>query len=121
MNEFLTDQMREFAQRDTEGMQEDEQAFRETFQLLADTTKSDSFRRFDANKDKFMGGFLLSAFETVAIGLGFNNGRPASDQPTIDERIKGIWTDQRFTRYFWWRGKRFIKDSEINSFRPGTL
>lgn len=44
--------------------------FTRTFKLLAETLGEDAFKRFDGTR--FLGGFSVSAFETVALGIGEN-------------------------------------------------
>ena len=75
IGDFLTDSIVEIAESDgfsdikrTEGA-----AFRGTFAKLAEALGDRSFRRYDTNKQRHMGGFSISAFEPIALGLGFNN------------------------------------------------
>jgi Protein of unknown function DUF262 len=63
MGEFLTDKMIEFANRQKYNYKLEERAFRTTFQILEEQATSDSFRRYDPLKSRFLGGFSVSAFE----------------------------------------------------------
>jgi hypothetical protein len=69
LNMFLTNRMLEFSNRDASAWRNDAEAFRTVFSTLSNITKSDSFRRFDPLRDRFIGGFLISAFEVIALGL----------------------------------------------------
>lgn len=83
-------------QRSTE-----ELAFTETFRLLDDALEDDSFTRYDKSKKRFLGGFLISAYEAIALGVGFNiikNGQ----QKTISDlkgKVQGIWSNSDFTKH----------------------
>lgn len=75
--------------------------FNETFSLLL-VTERDSFRRYDPIKEKFSGGFLVSAFEIVALGLGYNieQGNTIAPQ-NLTDIIKKIWTTATTTGLKW--------------------
>ncbi|WP_270593682.1 MULTISPECIES: DUF262 domain-containing protein [Butyricimonas] len=67
--------------------------FQETFSLLL-CTKGDCFKRYDSTKEKFSGGFLVSAFEIVALGIGYNIEQGHSISPEdIEKDIKEIWIE----------------------------
>lgn len=71
--------------------------FEDTFRLIAQSLGEDAFKRFDANKDKFLGGFLISAFEYIALGVGWSvmQGKKPSVQ-SLQEKAKAIWSDDTF-------------------------
>ena len=101
LGEFLTDKIADFAQSDefekSKAIEED--AFRFTFAQLAQSLGEDSFRRYDAQRGRHLGGFLISAFEPIAMGLGYNfeqyrdNEAKVSD---IKEISKGLWGNHDF-------------------------
>ena len=97
---FLTEKMREMAVDKNLDYSHIEEAFKETFDILNETTGDNSFKRYKPEQNKFLGGFLLSAYEVVALGIGFNyeNLLPANQ---VSERIKSIWSD---TTYKQWSG-----------------
>lgn len=74
----------------------EEEAFRTTFQLLANTLGPNAFRRYDQSRNRFLGGFSISAFEAVALGVGYNfrNLDPASE--LLSERAKSVWSNPIF-------------------------
>ena len=72
IGEYLNDQNRILASdpklnRDAEARKVDD-----TFALLRDALGTDAFRKFDPEKKKFLGGFLVSAYEAVAMGVAAN-------------------------------------------------
>jgi len=72
LGEFLTDQSKGLAQNQSFDYKAEETAFRETFAILATQLGDDAFRRYDSQRKRFVGGFSVSAFEAVAIGVGYN-------------------------------------------------
>ncbi|NEQ45074.1 MAG: DUF262 domain-containing protein [Leptolyngbya sp. SIOISBB] len=78
--------------------------FKSTFKLLAETAGSDSFRRYDAQTERFKGGFSVSAFEVIALGLGYLiESKDLSDIDVV-EKIKQLWMDSSVIRDV--RGRR---------------
>jgi hypothetical protein len=77
--------------------EEEELAFCTAFGLLRKTTGSDSFKKYDAEKGKFTGGFLVSGYEVVAIGLGYNYAVVTDANVDIESLIGGVWQKEQFT------------------------
>ncbi len=77
-----------------------ERIFKRTFQLLDNALASDSFRRFESSKDKFRGSFLISSFEAVAFGLGFNIDKVVDVSPEwIVQKVRELWDIDEFRRW----------------------
>lgn len=97
---FLTDRISEMAQsEDFQEMREREKkAFNSTFSCLASSLEERSFRRYDAEKGKHLGGFLISAFEPIALGIGYNVNSygSGSDTQKIEDKVKGLWGNPEF-------------------------
>jgi hypothetical protein len=76
-------------------------AFKRTFDILNQTTGDSSFKRYKSEQDRFLGGFLLSAFEVIALGIGHNyqnyQNIPATDK--ISGLIKHIWSDSTYKNW----------------------
>ena len=75
--------------------------FEETFALINDAVGDSAFRRYDTVKLRFMGGFSVSAFETVTAGVYANlsawKAMPAVQRnPLLEELIAQIWSDADF-------------------------
>lgn len=95
--DFLTEKMENMAFSREFDMEKEDRYFKETFKLLASTTKSNSFRRYDVAKGKFLGGFLVSAFETVTLGVGYNLDLISKQPIDVEETVKKLWQMQEFT------------------------
>ncbi|TVS09811.1 MAG: DUF262 domain-containing protein [Planctomycetaceae bacterium] len=97
IGDFLTDAMTDMSPKFPEFHEREESAFKNTFDLLAEYVGADAFRRYDASRNRFTGGFLISAFEAVALGLGFHTSGPISfSQQELLKRIQGLWSNQVF-------------------------
>ena len=72
-----------------------ERAFDVTFDILNKTTGDNSFKRYKSQDNRFLGGFLLSAYEVIALGIGYNYQNPLPmDQ--ISNQIKSIWSHKTY-------------------------
>lgn len=96
LGEFLTEKAKTLAQDKTFNFKTEEAAFRETFGLLASILGDDAFRRYDKKRDRFVGGFSVSAFEALAIGIGYNPKKAKADPVIIENGVKKMWSDAEF-------------------------
>ena len=98
---FLTEEMRKMALNQNLDYSRIEMAFKRTFDILNQTTGDNSFKRYKSEQDRFLGGFLLSAFEVIALGIGYNyqnyQNIPATN--TISDSIKTIWSDSTYKKW----------------------
>ena len=100
IGEFLTDRITDLAQSENfqELIRSEEQAFEATFALLAESLEDSSFKKYDARRDRFLGGFSISAYEPIAFGLGFNVEAhlQGSNVSAIQEAVKNLWSNPEF-------------------------
>jgi hypothetical protein len=96
LGDFLTNRSRAFAQDKMFGYRSEEQAFRETFALLSSVLGDDAFRRYDGSRKRFAGGFSVSAFEALAIGVGFDPKKARAHQSSLLDRVKEMWSESKF-------------------------
>lgn len=99
LGDFLTNQSVKFAEDTKFNRRGQEQIFRSVFAMLAEQLSDSSFRRFDHAKGRHLGGFLISAFEVLAIGLSFyvedsGNKLAHADLARI---AAALWKDKDFT------------------------
>ncbi|HWM93775.1 MAG TPA: DUF262 domain-containing protein [Thermoanaerobaculia bacterium] len=96
VGEFLTDQIVRFAE--SEGRDESEaDKFKQVFDYISNTIGSNAFRRYDPSRKKHVGGFLVSAFEVVALGLAFQDDFPRPED--FEERVRNLWSNPTFLKY----------------------
>lgn len=70
VHEFLDEAMIEIAKDGAFQYENEKRVFEKTFSLLEDSLGADAFKRW--NGEKFVGQFLLSVYEVVAIGVSKN-------------------------------------------------
>jgi hypothetical protein len=97
LGDYLTERLTEMARNEDFDFAEEELAFSTAFDLLRKTTASDSFKKYDADKGKFIGGFLVSGYEVVAIGLGYNYRLATEANLDIASLIREVWQKEQFT------------------------
>ena len=100
IGEFLTDSIVELAAPDRfrQAKTVEEEAFRGTFASLAASLGDRSFRKYDTVKKRHLGGFLISAFEPIALGVGYNFTHYSSGDSlqVIEDKGKKLWADPNF-------------------------
>ena len=93
---FLTDRMRSLVENGEDKITYIGEAFTKTFSLLNAELSEASFKKFNIEKTRFQGGFLLSQFEAVACGIGFNIA--TQRVPTsIQSKVANLWSDKNYT------------------------
>ncbi|MDJ0732730.1 MAG: DUF262 domain-containing protein [Nostocaceae cyanobacterium] len=97
---FFTEKIQEIANNPNFDFEEEQAAFEKTFQLLGECMGNDSFRKYDVNKEKFSGGFLLAPFETIALGIGYNYQQYNATCLKLTQKIVEIWSHPEFTSAF---------------------
>ena len=95
---FLTNRMREMALREDLNIEYITEAFNWTFNILDQTMKDNSFKRYKTDSDRFLGGFILSAYEVIALGIGYNHQNPLPANQVSDQ-IKSIWSDPIYQQW----------------------
>lgn len=95
---FLTEKMTDVAQDKKYKPAPVKQLFEKTFKLLSEVLDDDAFKRFNVKKGRHEGGFLLSLFEVIALGVAFNIGaKTLCAKDKIVERARSVWTEKAFT------------------------
>ncbi|MCA8990709.1 MAG: DUF262 domain-containing protein [Planctomycetaceae bacterium] len=98
LGEFLTDEMMKYLEGFEERREEDEFAFRQTFSILASELAENAFRKYDSSKRKFVGGFLISGYECVALGIAYHVELNEEWRPeNLKQKIKSMWASSVFT------------------------
>ena len=98
VSDFLTSSIRDKASEPNGDSRKIQQAFDVTFDLLNQTLGDNSFKRYRPEDNRFLGGFLLSAYEVIALGIGYHYQNPinASD---VSDKIKSIWTHKTYQKW----------------------
>ncbi|KQV84556.1 DUF262 domain-containing protein [Rhizobacter sp. Root1221] len=95
---FLTDRMSDVAQDKKFRRAGAKQLFEDTFSVLNDALEDASFKRYNAKKKKHEGGFLLSMFEVVALGVAYNLAHNTlCSKGELVKRARSVWGSSAFT------------------------
>jgi uncharacterized protein with ParB-like and HNH nuclease domain len=102
LSSFLDEQIIEFFKKTEDSQWEDvKKLFTNTFKLLNETVQDNAFKRFNLEQDKFYGGFIVSAYEMVAIGVANNIDFYLSNPSKVEEKIKLCWKKIQDDRINW--------------------
>ncbi|HQV37532.1 MAG: DUF262 domain-containing protein [Flavobacteriales bacterium] len=100
-SEFITEKMVSIVNDKKFDRVSMENKFTRTFTLLDASLGDSSFQRYNSDKQRFEGKFLVAAFEAVAIGLGKNISLWKDKDPeSLVDKVKDIWSNPKFqSRY----------------------
>ncbi len=101
--EFLTEKMTEFAESPSFDKEREEQIFKDTFDFIDKTLSEYVFKRYNFDKERFEGKFLLSAYEAIGIGVGSNidewKTKTIDDAliKDVKDRAISLWANETYT------------------------
>lgn len=97
LGDYLTSWVREIALDPGFDREQHLERFKRVFAVLESATGEDSFRRWDSERNRFLGPFSISAFEVITSGLvaALEHWENQSSN-ALSERIRSIWTDPSF-------------------------
>lgn len=95
---FLTDEMQKMATKKELNYEKIKNAFQTTFNFINRTTGEDSFKMYKIEENRFMGGFLLSAFEVIALGIGYNYENLPNSRK-MDDLLKQMWSHSTYKKW----------------------
>ncbi|MBY8154076.1 DUF262 domain-containing protein [Vibrio fluvialis] len=95
---FITEKMRSIAVDQNFDFAGWERLFKDTFDELNNSLSEESFKRYNVEKQKFSGGFLLSQYEVVSYGVGYNLAQGAK-LADINKQSANMWSDERYTNW----------------------
>ncbi len=101
---FFTDNMIKISEDESYNLEKEALAFKNTFKILNNSMSGESFRKYDAVKKEFSGGFLLAPFEAVGLGVGYNHESIIDKSIDLREKIVSLWSNSEYTASFG-RGK----------------
>lgn len=94
LGEYLTDEIIQIARDPDFDEKAEGQAFLRTFEAIDAALGSNAFHRYDVGKKRFLGPFSQSAFEVIALGIGFHANEGLHDK--IAETVKSLWSNREF-------------------------
>lgn len=100
VGDFLTDKMTEVSQNKKFKRAPVKKLFDDTFDILQKTLEDNSFKRYNFKKGRHEGGFLLSLFEVIALGVAFNISEGTlCDENELAHRAQSVWKNKAFTEW----------------------
>ncbi len=99
IGDFLNNRLGTIDNLRKEKKESEEEAFFKTFRFIHLALEDDAFTKYDASKKRFLGGFSISAFEVIALGIGFNVHDGLPDTSRFVKLVEGIWSDPTFEKY----------------------
>lgn len=98
LSQFITTRMRASFTPGAHDFTPDYDVFRRTFAALDAACGDNALRKYDTQRARFSGPFLISAFELIAFGVASNISHVEQKGDLwLAEKVKAIWTDDRIT------------------------
>ncbi len=96
--DFITQKMIEYADNPDFNLQSEETIFKKTFDFINHTIGDDAFKRFNTDKGTFQGRFLLSMYETIAVGVGKNIAKKdiSFSNEEVRSKVSSVWGNADF-------------------------
>jgi len=76
------------------------EVFEQTFDFIAAHGGEDVFRKWNPSQDRHTGSFSNTAFEVIALGLGYHLQEGTPHRSDLDEASRLLWTLPTFTTRF---------------------
>lgn len=97
IGEYISEEIISIAENKALDLQKEATIFYKTFDYLDRVLSDDSFRKFDHEKGKFRGGFLMPAFEVIIAGLSENIDEINTKAPEeTSQIIKDIYNSPQY-------------------------
>lgn len=98
VGDFLTNSVREIAQQSAIDYTTERRAFQNTFRMISEALGEHAFKKFDNKRGAPTGPFLISVFETIALGIGFwaDDENYHLEAETIRNIHSNLWNDPNF-------------------------
>ena len=100
LNDFTTTQIQVIARDPAFDIEQTKEAFERTIDLLYSTMGNESFKKYHQSRQKFLGGFTISAFEGIALGIAYHYPN-ILDISTEELKAKSIemWNHPEFVKH----------------------
>jgi uncharacterized protein with ParB-like and HNH nuclease domain len=103
LGSYLDDKLVDFFENKFQQWAEIKDLFERTFTLIDETVGENAFKRYNLDKKVFYGGFIVSAFEMIALNIAKNIDKWEQDRDQIENKIIECWqkiSDENIT----WKG-----------------
>jgi len=96
LSEFLNSQIVPLTDRSIESLAEEDLVFRKTFELLNQSAGPDVLRKWNSEKSRAEGPFSATAFEVLALGVGYYDAAEQIDADLVSDKRKILWATEQF-------------------------
>lgn len=101
LGEYLTTAALDMALDSSFDYEAEESAFVNTFRILDEAGGDQVFKRWSEGNNRFQGAFLNTAFEIVAMGLGYHiDAPPDFSEKSVLDRAKAFWSTETYSTGF---------------------
>lgn len=90
--QVLDDELVQMAFAHPDGVPTIAAAFKKTFDAIASKGGELAFKKWDTGRKEFRGSFLSTAFEVIALGIGFHAANGAPFRLDILDAVKEFWS-----------------------------
>lgn len=98
--QLVDDESQRLAAEHPSSAQRLERNFKRTFDVINDTAGADAFRRWDVQRGAFVGGFLNTAYEVIAMGLGYHVATNSPHRRDVAAAARQLWERPDMTARF---------------------
>lgn len=95
LSQVLDDETVKLANSFPKGFDKLEEIFKKTFKFISSNGEEDVFRRWDETRNEFRGGFVTSAFEIFAFGVGYHIANNQFYRQDLLLSVKELWSSPR--------------------------
>lgn len=92
LGSFLDDKLVNFFETKFSTWAETKTLFERTFKLINNTVGNNAFKRYNLTKEVFYGGFIVSAFEMIALNIANNIDKWEAQPDVIESKIIECWS-----------------------------
>lgn len=103
ISDFITEKSIKFTNQEIFNREYEKNVFKKTFELLNNILGERTFKRYNKEKDKFEGKFLVTTFEAISIGVGSNidywDSIPDEEEKKeiLIAKVKELWENESYT------------------------
>jgi len=87
--DYLTDELIKRALNKEFNWEAEADAFKMTFNMINNYLQGNAFKKYNLKKNRFEGGFIVSAFEVIALGIGYDPNK--IDAMDIENKAIAFW------------------------------
>ncbi|RAN93865.1 hypothetical protein GAR05_05165 [Micromonospora saelicesensis] len=100
IGEFLTAEVVPFVAKSEMELREEEEVFRKTFRLLRGAGGPEMLRKWNPVAERTEGPFSLSAFEAIALGIGFRDADASITPELVAAKRVELWSMPQYAAGF---------------------